>query len=269
MRFRLHISLVNMEQNMMPLNYQYELSSWIYKTVNLGDKNFTNWLYKNGYTTYEKKFRLFTFSSLIVPKYKHLDDRLFINSEKVYFILSFQMEEAIEPYIINLFRNQRFSLGDKKSRSTFQVKYVEKLNDPDFSGQMTFRTLSPIMISKPLENRETDKTISLPPESLEFEKILFGNLNNKYLASLNNKNTKQNQLLFSHSGKTSFELLNVPKSRLIKIKADTPEENLLKGYLFDFKITAPVHLLKTGYHCGFGEKNSLGFGCVELVSGKG
>jgi hypothetical protein len=29
-------------------------------------------------------------------------------------------------------------------------------------------------------------------------------------------------------------------------------------------LNAPVELIKTGYYAGFGEKNSMGFGCVEI-----
>ncbi|PIY05025.1 MAG: hypothetical protein COZ21_04960, partial [Bacteroidetes bacterium CG_4_10_14_3_um_filter_31_20] len=47
--------------------------------------------------------------------------------------------------------------------------------------------------------------------------------------------------------------------------ANTPEETFLKGFLFDFKITAPHELIKIGYYAGFGKANSLGFGCAEVI----
>jgi CRISPR-associated endoribonuclease Cas6 len=39
-----------------------------------------------------------------------------------------------------------------------------------------------------------------------------------------------------------------------------------KGFEFDFSLTAPVELMRIGYYGGVGEKNSLGFGCCELVN---
>ena len=264
MRFRIHLALVNPTQNMMPLNYQYELSNWIFKTIHFGDKQFATWLQKNGYMPDNRKFKLFTFSNIIVPQYKHIDDRLFINSEKVSFMITFQVDDAIENFVIGLFRNQRFSLGDKKSSVTLQVKFVEKLNDPVFTNEMVFRAISPIIIIKPSENRETEKPIYLPPESIEYQKLFFGQLNRKYIATLASQKTKSNQPLFSHSGETKLELLSIPKSRLVKIKADSPEESLLKGYMYEFKVTAPVHLIKIGFQSGFGEMNSMGFGFVNL-----
>ncbi|RLD54679.1 MAG: CRISPR-associated endoribonuclease Cas6, partial [Bacteroidetes bacterium] len=34
---------------------------------------------------------------------------------------------------------------------------------------------------------------------------------------------------------------------------------------YKFKIKAPKELLRLGYYAGFGEKNSMGFGCCEVV----
>ncbi|MCB0538258.1 MAG: CRISPR-associated endoribonuclease Cas6, partial [Bacteroidetes bacterium] len=33
---------------------------------------------------------------------------------------------------------------------------------------------------------------------------------------------------------------------------------------FHFELTAPVELHEIGYEAGFGEKNSMGFGCVKF-----
>jgi CRISPR-associated endoribonuclease Cas6 len=55
-----------------------------------------------------------------------------------------------------------------------------------------------------------------------------------------------------------------PVSRLQTIKAHTNEEVKVRGYLFDFEITAPPQLIKTGYESGFGAMNALGFGCGEV-----
>jgi CRISPR-associated endoribonuclease Cas6 len=70
-----------------------------------------------------------------------------------------------------------------------------------------------------------------------------------------------------HSGvKPVFEFLQYGKSRskLITIK---PHKEAIKvrGYLFDFRLTAPLDILEVGYHGGFGAKNSQGFGCCTLI----
>jgi len=40
MRFKLTLSLLNRNQNVLPVNYQYELSAWIYKVINQSDRDF-------------------------------------------------------------------------------------------------------------------------------------------------------------------------------------------------------------------------------------
>jgi CRISPR-associated endoribonuclease Cas6 len=39
----------------------------------------------------------------------------------------------------------------------------------------------------------------------------------------------------------------------------------VRGYLCEFELQAPAELLRLGFQAGFGEKNSLGFGCAEVV----
>jgi CRISPR-associated endoribonuclease Cas6 len=53
------------------------------------------------------------------------------------------------------------------------------------------------------------------------------------------------------------------RSRKISIKEKSKEETELKGYHgFDFRLTAPVEVVKCGYYSGFGSKNTLGLGTV-------
>ncbi len=61
----------------------------------------------------------------------------------------------------------------------------------------------------------------------------------------------------------NFKLLSDPKSRLITMKAFTDQQTQVRGYDFKFELAAPVILHEIGYYGGFGEKGSLGFGCVE------
>ncbi len=77
MRFKLTIeNRPENNSNIFPLNYQYKLSSWIYKILNHGNEEFTEWLHKEGYTNDYKNFKQFTFSNLIIPKYQIKGDRM-------------------------------------------------------------------------------------------------------------------------------------------------------------------------------------------------
>ena len=58
----------------------------------------------------------------------------------------------------------------------------------------------------------------------------------------------------------NFQVLNEPRSKLLHFSS---KDIRVRGYLFEFKITLPVPLLKIAYLAGFGEKNSQGFGLVK------
>lgn len=67
MRFRLEIELKD-GIKLIPINYQWYLSSWIYHTLASSNKQFTEWLHSQGYPLGEKYFKRFTFSRLQFDK---------------------------------------------------------------------------------------------------------------------------------------------------------------------------------------------------------
>ena len=264
MRFKLTLDLIGQER-FLPINYQYEFSSWIYKTIHFGDPEFAKWLHNFGYMDGYKQFKLFTFSRLYPEKYKVSGDRLELQTNRVLQYISFYANEAVEPFIIGLFKNQEFSLGDQISKVHFRVNNIEKLAEPDWRPSLNIRAETPIVIS--VKETETSKFGTyLSPEDSRFGDLVLKNLTTKYLALMTQQTKASQQITFGNSSEMNFSLIGKPKSKLVKIKAGTPNETLLKGYIFDFSITAPVEIIRLGYYGGFGEKNSLGFGYGELES---
>ena len=62
-----------------------------------------------------------------------------------------------------------------------------------------------------------------------------------------------------------FTVTNVLKSKLITIKADTPQQTRVKGFLCEFRMKAPKELMNIMYESGIAEKGSSGFGMVEKI----
>ena len=81
MKFKLLFQIPG-EKNIIPVNYQYEFSAWIYKTLNFGNAEFARWLHDQGYVNGNKRFKLFTFSRLFPDKYSVQKDRLEILSNQ-------------------------------------------------------------------------------------------------------------------------------------------------------------------------------------------
>ena len=249
-------------RNIIPLSYQYELSAWIYGIIHSGDPVFAKWLHSKGYIAEGKSFKLFTFSRLQIPKYQFQisDDRLILKNGDIVIYISFLLESAAEPFIMGLFRNQEMILGDRISKAAFMVKSVERLADPSFKNSVSFHALSPIVINKVDGKHGT----YLSPDDAEYETLFFQNLVRKYIAitTILGKNEDPDA---HNTVITRFELLNKPKSKLVVIKSGTAQETKIRGYMFDFKLTSPIGLIRTGYFAGFGEKNSVGFGCGEII----
>lgn len=257
MRLRLTLQVIG-KCNTLPLNYQYELSSWIYKTLNFGDSQFSDWLHQKGFVTEEKKFKLFTFSNLIVENHKVEGDRLILGNRKASVIVSFYPVEMFEPFVMGIFKERHLGLGDKLSVVDFNVSQVEKLPEPVFSDDMMFSSISPIHIAW----RNGEQRIEhLSPDHQQYAPLLFGNLYSKYEAYQQFCNQKVE--LFDLS-KCCFKTINIPKRKVITIKSNTVQQSKIAAYSFNFRIQAPAALLRIGYFSGFGKANSQGCGCCEI-----
>ena len=262
------ITPLNTGSSVLPVNYQYPLSSWIYKVISQGNHAFAKFLHQRGYGSGNKSFRLFTFSMLDFTRgrYRVFDDRVQFEGSAITMVVSFLIPTALDHFISGLFKNQQFTIGDRKSRASFLVNGVEVLPQPVFSREISFRTLSPVLVSEQVEGRKNARYMA--PDEKHFGKMIINNLVNKLNAvaeadlGISDPTTEHETTVDTYG----FRLLSTPRKKGVVIKADTPQQTKIIGYLFDFEITAPTALIQVGYHAGFGEKNSLGFGCCEVLT---
>lgn len=255
MRLRLVLKLV--DGVTLPCNYMYELSSGLYKILNEGDSDFTAWLHDCGFCKGQKAFKLFTFSNFYIPRFRINGDRLTILSDTVRLVVSFYPIEAIDAFVIGLFRNRRMEIGDRKSRVVFEVSTIERIPEPEFVSRMAFKTLSPVFVEEQFP--DTGRTVHLQPDDPKFVELLHLNLLDKYRAFYS-REPDASWLV------TRLRVLSEPKAKTIALKAGTPQETRMKGYLFQFELEGQPELLRLGYDGGFGRLNSQGFGCVEVVT---
>lgn len=255
MRFKLILSFdFKPFGNILPVNYQYELSGWIYHTIANGDAEYSEWLHKNGYTNDKKQFRMFTFSHLQIAKLRMDGDRLVLLSDQATLYLSFLPERATEEFIKGIFASQSFVLGDRHSQVQCSVQSIELVAPPKFEPVMTFQTLSPMVISGRLEN---GNVTYLSPEEPNTAQTLSDTLLAKYLAYYGKP--------FDETFEQEFKLLSPVKRKKITIKAGTPQQTYIVGYMGRFSMSLPEELMRFMYETGVGEKGSMGFGMVENI----
>lgn len=262
MRFKIKIEpKLKSSDIVLPINYQYPLSSFIYKSIHEGNSELADWLHKHGFILENKKFKLFTFSQLSGSRYKIIEDRIIYKPDNLIFDLSFFPVELSESFVIGLFKNREFGLGDKKSRADFTVSSIERLPEPKFHSSMDFKAVTPVVITT--KHNETDRYAQYikPGDEGYIEKVK-NNLLEKYAALCNFYNKP---IAFDDTNGFFMEFTSKPFKKGITFKQGTPQESKIIGYQYNFNITAPVELIRTGYYAGFGEKNSQGFGCCEVI----
>ena len=265
MRFKIELQLKD-KRNVLPINYQYPLSSWIYKTLSNANKEFADFLHGTGYQLENKKtFKLFTFSEIQIPKGKWKiipdSDRIQIWAETISFKIAFQLPEQTESFISGLFQKQNGSIGDSISQIQFQVKQIERLKDSENKNTpIKLRTLSPVVISENIEGRKHESYLN--PNSENYEKLLINNLRDKHRALQIKNKLKQIEIKES-SIKFIINKENI-KRKKITIKAHTQNAVDVIAYKYEFELLAPPEIANILLNSGLGSMNSMGFGMCAV-----
>jgi len=257
MRFKITFNRTG-KQRMLPMDYQYYLSAWIYKVIGKADHVFADFLHTEGYSDGRKRFKLFNYSPLdfgkpVLWKEKSLFE---IKTDHLTLNVSFQLSDAAEKFIIGLFNNQEAYIGDQFNGLDLTVVQVERLADPEINETMDYRAISPVVISRLNEGERYAQYLS--PEDATYADLLRNHFLNKY-QTVPGANPLPEAFGFD------FSLKGSPKSKLITLKPYTPQQSKVRGFVCDFELTAPVEIHRLLLACGAGEKNSMGFGwCIEM-----
>jgi CRISPR-associated endoribonuclease Cas6 len=257
---RLLLTLQHRSGEALPINYSWLISSWIYRTLEKASPEFSHWLHDQGFGFESRNYKLFTFSPLQPQRYRiDRPQRAFVLTEgPTRLILSFYIDEALQHFVMGLFKDQTFSLQSGRFRVDFTVQAMRMLSRPEFQSPMRFRLLTPLCVSY---QRKGEKYPDyLHPADPGYAELLIRNLLRKRAALQTEPPAivdPKEDIGFPYS----FECLSEPKSKLLSIKGIQ-----VRGYLFDFMLAAPAELLEMGYYAGFGEKNSgVGMGMVSFL----
>jgi len=262
MRFRITFNITG-RQKMLPMDYQYSMASWIYNIIAKADLGYGRFLHKKGYRTGNKTFKFFSFSPLNIKPFTAWKDKgLFeLLNTRTDCLVSFVADRAAESYIKGIFTDQKCFIGDKFNGLDLEVETIEALHYPVFTETMQYRALSPVCLSIKESGRHAKY---LDPEHEKYAGCFASNLVEKACSMILNS-LKDDLVATNDKPDIRFRLMGKSRSKLITIKPGLPEETRVRGYLYDFELTAPPEFHEIGYYAGFGEKNSMGFGCVEVV----
>lgn len=261
---RLKIELHTNQTNTLPFNYYYQFSSAIYLLLKFSSPEFSNFLHNNGYKLNGKPYKLFSFA-LKFDKYKTTQKEIILESPKLNLIVSSpKIDDFIKNFVIGSFERTFFFISIGGSEHKFIIRNMELLPEPEFKNEMSFTMTSPMVLSTLKEFNGKLSPYYLRPEDIEdINRILTQNLRNKY--ELLNSKTSTGEVNLSWNHDYIKKHSRITKKITINEFGKNPVDVI--GIQAPFKITGDAELIKIGYQCGFGEKNSMGFGMTEVING--
>lgn len=257
MRFKIELTRTG-KQRMLPMDYPYYISAWIYKVIGRTDTAFAHFLHNEGYTDGYKQFKLFSYSPLSFGKPILWKERsLFeLATDRVALLVGFYLPDAAERFIGGLFNQQEVYVGDRFNGIDLTVVQIERLAEPVLSPTMHYRASSPVVLSARSENSKYARYLSPADESYAI--MLKNNLLQRWV-TIPGAGPLPGDFTFE------WRTTSDPRSKLVTIKPGTPYQSKVRGYVYNFDLTAPDAIHRLILSAGIGEKNSTGFGWVDLT----
>ena len=176
------------------------------------------------------------------------------------------VEKFMQNFVSGTFQEQQIEIFDNNTKIIFLIEQIESLPPISFQNKMKFIMLSPMILStKQIYNGKLQQYYFRYNDSMEeINRVLNINLSNKYEIIKNKKYTGAGVKI--KWDEKYIKQMETKKKRLTK-KVTVRKGEFLKidliGNQLPFEIEGDMELIKVGYECGFGEKNSLGFGLAE------
>jgi CRISPR-associated endoribonuclease Cas6 len=251
----------------LPFNYQYHLSSVIYGWIEKSSSEYSKFLHDKGFSPegVTRQFKHFCFSQLLIADRKAdvQHKRLIINSPTIKWYIGVPVDQTLNHIVIGLFEKQEFYIDRMYDR--FIVEQVETLPEPKWDRKMKFRMLSPLTVSVAEDRNGKLMPYYLRANDPRLADALKNNIINKYRSLYGNNlhDTDFNCVLDEEyiAKRGGYDKV----SKLITIKEGTEEETKVKGMMCPLTIEGNPELIKLAYESGLGEKNSVGFGMIEVV----
>ena len=240
------------------------MSSAVYKLLQFGTPKFSEFLHNTGYQVGNKTYKLFSFA-LLLQKYQTTEKGINLISPYLTLIISSPIiKDFFKGILLGSFASKEIELDIDRKQYIFSIEQIEEVPNPDFRENMKFSLLSPLIVSTMKEhNGELSQYFLRANDNPGmFTDIINKNLANKYELyhpeKYNGKGINfsfDDEYIKRKKGKVS-------KKISLKIRGNTI--NVI-GVNSPFYIEGDPELIKVGYECGFGEKNSMGFGLAKNV----
>jgi len=223
-------------------DYQYGIASMLYSRLAAANISLANSIHSH------RGFKFYTFSNLVIEDRIPIKDGL--NFTMAHFFLSSLDPEFIRSFTEGLLLEPGFFLG-KRKKVDFIIERMEILPLREFSDTCTFKTLSPVYV-KTMRKRDGKLVeVDLYPKDAKFYENLHINLAARYEKF--------------HGHPVEHEHFEVMDVKDIKPKRISIGNSFRRCSLMRMAVEASPELIGFAYDTGLGEKNAMGFGCVDVV----
>ncbi len=236
----------------IPINYNHLLVGAIYRFLAESNPEYATFLHDQGYHADKKRFKLFTFSQLMAERRRILGTEIQFGSTLTWFVSS-PVEQFLSHFADTLLTQGRLAIGQHH----LKIRDVKVPRVPRFHTEMEFRCFSPIVMSAIRENNGQPRTHYCLPDDPELSELIRQNLLRKHQAI--HGRAPQNDTLSFRFDDRYIHRKQGRVTRLVDFKGIK-----VRGTLCPFHVSGSVALIQVGYECGFGDKNSAGFGMAEV-----
>ncbi|MBI9071962.1 MAG: CRISPR-associated endoribonuclease Cas6 [Melioribacteraceae bacterium] len=266
---RLKLTLEPVNNKSMAINYNYSFAAAIYKLLKFGSPQFADFLHDLGFKSAGKTYKLFSFAVRFNKYLKIHNNYIDLNHQTLSLIVSSPLvEQFIKNFVLGTFSENSIEIMADNIKSVFEIRQVEILNEPDFNNSAKFKLLSPMVVSsgEEVNGKRRNKFYRINDDPLEFNRVFNSNLYNKYELIYNKPYEGKPVLIRWDQDYLDRKIkLKQRTTKKVSILADLKNPIDIIGNVAPFELVGDPQLIKTGYQCGFGEKNSMGFGLVEVI----
>lgn len=235
----------------IPIDVNYFVSVNLYKMFIEGNVEFANWLHSSGFEHDGKSFKMFTFSRLNAPRAKLKGKYVVGKSNPYLYFSTIDLKGYMDSFIKGSLLTDHFFIAN----TDFKIKNISLLEEPALKHSQLYKMISPTVVAR--GNPGATSTYLVPDENNKKEIIerLSLNLKRKYFVL---HKTEYNDIL-------QIEFVQGNQSKDYYTKLISIKNTYVKGFLTMIKITANPDMQKIAYQVGIGEKNSMGFGMLEII----
>lgn len=240
---RCKISIRKTSPNPIHYDYQYGLASMLYSRLATADIELANKTHSH------KGFKFYTFSNIVTED--RLPAKNGLNFNRAHIFISSPDPKFIKSFSEGLLAKPEFVLGKGGLKADFLMERIEILPVPKFSDECTFKTMSPVYVKTLRKSDGRLVEVDLYPKDAKFYENLHKNLVARFEEYYGNKVEQDH-----------FEVIRVDgvKPKRISIGSDKRRCSLMT-----MTLQASPELISFAYDAGLGEKNAMGFGCVEVI----